>query len=126
MSALVSLVLVLGLGPGAHAAPGLARTADIIVLDRPQTAYAQDTGASILCGRPMALSAAVTLDLDNVSALCTSRDLGTAPMEARSIAFNTGAPEASVWAMVVLGFACVGAFLRGRRRARGGSSRSSK
>ena len=129
-SALASLILVLGLSAGAQAASRPATTAGIPVFDaRPQSAaYASDTDASILCGRAIALNAAIILDPANASAICADGgDFGIPRTEGRSVAFIGGlVPEASVWAMIMLGFAGVGAFLRGRRRARGGSSRSSK
>lgn len=126
--ALVSLVLVLGLSPGAHAASRLASTAGVAVFDRrsPSAAYAPDAGASPLCGRAIALNAAVALASDTASASCADDgDFGIARAEGRSLAYVGLVPEASVWAMIIVGFTGVGAFLRGRRRARGRSSRSS-
>jgi hypothetical protein len=124
-SALASLVLVLGISSGALATVTMAH---IAVLDgRPSSpASTPDTNASIGCGQAIALRAAVALDPDGAAAICADGGhFDIALTQGRGLTYMGGlVPEASTWAIVMAGFAVVGAFLRGRRRARRGSSSS--
>jgi len=125
LSALASLALVLGLSSGALAT---VTTTDIAILDGrpPSPASTPDTSVSIGCGRAIALRAAVALDPDGAAAACADGGhFDIALTQGRGLTYMAGlVPEASTWAMVVAGFAVVGAFLRGRRRSRRGSSSS--
>jgi hypothetical protein len=67
------------------------------------------TGATIQCGRAIALNAAVTMDSNSISTACTAHGLSglgavTSPM-----------PEPSSWALMIGGFGAIGALLRRRR-----------
>ena len=68
-----------------------------------------NTGATI-CGRAIALTAAVTMDTNTVANTCES-DFG-------SKGFSGGAiPEPATWAMLILGVAMIGVAARRRREA---------
>jgi type VI secretion system secreted protein VgrG len=69
-----------------------------------------NTGAQILCGRALASTAAVTLDTNTVINDCPSGgDFG-------SYGFSGRVPEPATWAMMISGFAFVGAHQRRMRR----------
>ena len=70
-----------------------------------------DTGANIACGRAIALTAAVTMDTNNVGIGGCDSPPGGSPSGA--------IPEPSTWAMMLLGFAGLG--FAGYRRTRTGS-----
>jgi hypothetical protein len=76
-----------------------------------------NSGAAILCGRAIALSAAVTLDSNQVSNSCGQ---GGVPGDFGSLGFAGGqglaVPESSTWALMVLGLGGVGWAMRRRRR----------
>jgi len=66
------------------------------------------SGASILCGRAIALNAAITMDSNSISTACTGHGLSglgavTSPM-----------PEPSSWALMIGGFGLIGTLLRRR------------
>jgi hypothetical protein len=66
-----------------------------------------NTGASILCGRAIALNGAVTMDTNTITNDCSgSGDGGGATV-----------PEPAAWTLMIVGFAGVGVGLRNRRRA---------
>ncbi len=60
-----------------------------------------NTGANISCGRAIALNGAVTLDSNTINAGCG--------------AVTGSVPEPATWAMMLTGFFCVGAIMRGSR-----------
>jgi len=67
-----------------------------------------NTGAKILCGRAIALNAAVTLDTNTISNSCGAGDFG-------SKGYSGGGAEVAepaTWAMLVFGFAFVGGMVR--------------
>ena len=64
------------------------------------------TGATIQCGRAIALVGAVTLDSNMVSIGCTGGSGGPPP----------GVPEPATWAMMLVGFGGLGLALRSSRR----------
>lgn len=80
-----------------------------------------ETGARILCGRALALRAAVTLDTNVISNDCLNGgDLGSGRTDFGSRGFDpevTAIPEPATWAMLVLGLGASGAILRRRRLA---------
>jgi type VI secretion system secreted protein VgrG len=80
------------------------------------------TSAKILCGRAIALNAAVTMDTNTVSSNCSGGgDYGTDRSDFGSIGFTGGGstpvPEPDVWALMVVGFGVLGIGLRGPRRS---------
>ncbi len=79
-----------------------------------------NTGASILCGRAIALVAAVTLDSNSISSDCSGGGaLGSGRTDFGSGGFaDNTVPEPESWAMLIAGFGMIGA--RMRRRARTG------
>jgi len=81
--------------------------------------------ASILCGRAIALNAAVTMDTNTVSADCTGAgaigsnrvDFGSQGFSGSGDMTAVGAvPEPGTWAMMVIGFGLVGGAIRRQRR----------
>jgi Ice-binding-like/PEP-CTERM motif len=86
------------------------------------TSITFDTGATLLCGRAIALTGAVTLDGNSLSNGCGGDgDLGSGRMDFGSQGFaGTGdqvgaVPEPASWAMMIAGFGLTGATLRRRR-----------
>lgn len=84
-----------------------------------------NNSATILCGRAIALNAAVTMDTNTISADCTgSGALGTNRTDFGSQGFSgSGAitsvgavPEPGTWAMMVIGFGMFGGAMRRQRR----------
>jgi type VI secretion system secreted protein VgrG len=77
------------------------------------------TGATIICGRALALNGAVTMDTNTVSDSCTGGgSYGTGRTDFGSYGFSGGAvPEAPAWAMILGGLAGLGLVLRARARA---------
>ncbi len=86
-----------------------------------------NTSASIICGRAIALNAAVTLDTNVISDNCSNGgDYGTGRTDFGSDGFSgantfkAGTPEPATWALMMIGLAGIGAAVRstrGRRRA---------
>jgi type VI secretion system secreted protein VgrG len=78
-----------------------------------------NTGASIICGRAIALIGAVTMDGNIVSNGCNGGgDVGTGRSDFDSVGFAANAvPEPASWAMLIIGFGAVGTALRRRRVA---------
>lgn len=81
------------------------------------------TGASILCGRALALTGAVTMDGNTISNNCTGTgSLGSGRSDFGSRGFAGladptdpgGVPEPASWAMMLLGFGLTGTMLRRR------------
>lgn len=70
-----------------------------------------NTGAQIVCGRGIALNAAVTLDTNVISNDCGTGDFGS-----KGFSGNNSVPEPTSWAMLVSGFALVGVVARRRSR----------
>ncbi|HEX5376047.1 MAG TPA: ice-binding family protein [Solirubrobacterales bacterium] len=79
-----------------------------------------NTAATILCGRAIALNAAVTMDNNTISNDCSgSGDLGSGRSDFGSIGFSGGGlavPEPSTWAMMIVGMGVVGMMMRRSRR----------
>lgn len=84
-----------------------------------------NNSASILCGRAIALNAAVTMDTNTVSADCTGAGaLGSDRVDFGSQGFSgfggmtdVGAvPEPGTWAMMLVGFGLLGGAMRRQRR----------
>lgn len=75
-----------------------------------------NTGATILCGRAIALNAAVTMDTNSVSDNCAGGgSLGSGRSDFGSNGFSgggTAVPEPATWAMLLIGFSLAGATLR--------------
>ena len=71
-----------------------------------------NTSASILCGRAIALTAAVTMDTNTISNNCSNGgDLGCGRTDFGSAGFSgsvPSVPEPSTWAMMLIGFAGLG------------------
>lgn len=89
------------------------------------TAITLDTGASILCGRALALTAAVTMNGNQISSNCA----GAGSLSSGRTDYGSGGfagvgtvgdavPEPAQWAMLVIGFGGVGTVLRRNRRQR--------
>jgi hypothetical protein len=82
-----------------------------------------NSGASILCGRAIALVGAVTMDSNSISNDCRgSGDLGSGRSDFGSLGFGGGGtaggvPEPASWAMLMIGFGGIGSALRRRRLA---------
>ena len=81
-----------------------------------QMAVTLNTGARILCGRAIALEAAVTLDTNVVSNDCRGGGSGSDDFGSSGFAGNA-VPEPTSWAMMIGGFAGVGMAMRRRRAA---------
>jgi len=78
-----------------------------------------NSGASIICGRAVALVGAVTMDGNSISNNCSGAgDLGSGRNDYGSAGFAGAVPEPAGWAMLIIGFGAVGTALR-RRRAYG-------
>ena len=79
-----------------------------------------DTGAKILCGRAIALVAAVTMDSNAISNNCSLENYGSGRSDFGSAGFSGPSagtvPEPSTWAMMLIGFAGLG--FAGARRTR--------
>lgn len=82
-----------------------------------------NNGAKILCGRAIALNAAVTMDTNTISNDCSGGgDLGSGRSDFGSQGFSgSGAstaavPEPSTWALMLLGFGLVGGTMRSAKR----------
>jgi type VI secretion system secreted protein VgrG len=81
-----------------------------------------DTGAKILCGRAIALVAAVTMDTNTISNNCSNGgDYASGRSDFGSAGFNgqVAVPEPSTWAMLLIGFAGLG--FAGARRTKLGA-----
>ncbi|HLZ76700.1 ice-binding family protein [Phenylobacterium sp.] len=84
-----------------------------------------NTGATILCGRAIALNAAVTMDNNAISSNCAGRGaLGSGATDFGSHGFagldetaGGGIPEPAAWSLMVGGFGLAGAALRRRAKA---------
>lgn len=86
------------------------------------TAVTLTTGASILCGRAIALTAAVTMDGNAISNNCTGTGTlgsGRSDFDSRGFAGDPnaigGVPEPASWALLLTGFGMTGAMLRRRQ-----------
>ncbi len=76
-----------------------------------------NTGAKLLCGRGIALNAAVTLDTNSISNNCSGiGNLGSGISDFGSKGFSGNVPEPASWAMLLTGFGFVGSRLRRHRR----------
>ena len=83
-----------------------------------------NTGATILCGRAIALTAAVTMDTNTVSGNCASgggygsgrTDFGSHGFSGSGGSGGGAVPEPATWALMLLGFGGLGAMLRRQRR----------
>jgi type VI secretion system secreted protein VgrG len=77
-----------------------------------QASITLDTGANILCGRAIALTAAVTMDTNTISNNCSDGgDYGSARTDFGSAGFSgpgVVVPEPSTWALMLAGFAGLG------------------
>jgi len=80
-----------------------------------------NTGATILCGRAIALNAAVTMDGNTISNNCVGAGaLGSGRTDFGSLGFSgsgggAAVPEPASWALMIGGFGMAGAALRRRR-----------
>ncbi len=87
-----------------------------------RTAITINHAARILCGRAVALDAAVTMDGNNVSNNCRSGTLGGNRDDFGSNGFAGGfgssVPEPGAWALLITGFGLVGTALRRGRSVR--------
>jgi type VI secretion system secreted protein VgrG len=77
-----------------------------------------NTGASIACGRALALNAAVTLDTNVISNDCGAGDFGSKGFSGGGLSVSP-TPEPATWAMMLIGFGIVGGLGRATRRRRG-------
>ena len=83
-----------------------------------QASITLNTGASILCGRALAITAAVSLDTASVSNSCSGGgDLGTHRSDFGSRGFSGAVPEPASWALMGLGIGAAGLGFRRRRNA---------
>jgi len=82
------------------------------------TSITLTTGASILCGRAIALDAAVTMDTNVISSDCTAEDFDSGRTDSGSIGFSGGSlaavPEPSSVLLLTAGLLGVGATMRTR------------
>jgi len=82
------------------------------------TAITLNTSASILCGRAIALNAAVTMDTNAISNDCTTEDFDSARSDFGSLGFSEGSlaavPEPSSVLLLTAGLLGVGATMRTR------------
>jgi type VI secretion system secreted protein VgrG len=77
-----------------------------------------NTAAKILCGRAIALNAAVTMDTNTISNNCTGGDIGSGRTDFGSYGFSAQpVPEPGTWAMMALGLAGFAGLAWKRRRA---------
>lgn len=84
-----------------------------------------NTGATILCGRAIALTAAVTMDTNTVSSNCAGggdygsgrTDFGSHGFSGSGVSGGGAIPEPSAWVLMIGGFGLTGAALRRRRTA---------
>ena len=77
-----------------------------------------NTGAKILCGRAIALTAAVTMDGNTISNNCANgTDFGSHGFSGSGGSGGGAIPEPSAWALMLGGFGLAGAALRRRRTA---------
>ena len=82
------------------------------------TSITLNTGATILCGRAIALTAAVTMDTNTISNNCANgSDFGSHGFSGSSDLGGGAIPEPSAWALMLGGFGLTGAALRRRRTA---------
>jgi type VI secretion system secreted protein VgrG len=81
-----------------------------------RTAITINHAARILCGRAIALDAAVTMDGNAISNDCRGGDLGSGRSDFSSGGFAGGditpVPEPGAWALLITGFGLVGTVLR--------------
>lgn len=106
-------------GSGATLGTGTAFAGNIIA----GTSVTLTTGASILCGRAIALTGAVTMDSNSISGNCSGAGaLGSGRTDYGSRGFAGladpngpgGVPEPASWAMMLVGFGLTGTMLRRR------------
>ena len=108
-----------GVGSSATLGTTTAFAGNIIALD----SITLNTGATILCGRAIALTAAVTLDTNTISGNCAGGgNYGSGRTDFGSHGFSgsgggAAVPEPSAWALMLGGFGLTGAALRRRRTA---------
>jgi type VI secretion system secreted protein VgrG len=77
-----------------------------------------NTTAKILCGRAIALTAAVTMDTNTISNDCVGGNIGSGRTDFGSYGFSAQpVPEPGTWAMMGLGLASFGGLAWNRRRA---------
>jgi hypothetical protein len=81
-----------------------------------------NTGATILCGRAIALNAAVTMDTNTISNDCTAlngpnkiNDFGSAGFSGGTLAAVTAVPEPETYAMLLAGLGLIGFTARRRK-----------
>lgn len=79
------------------------------------TSITLNTGATILCGRAIALTAAVTMDTNTISNNCANgADFGSHGFSGSSGSGGGAIPEPSTWALMIGGFGLAGTALRRR------------
>jgi type VI secretion system secreted protein VgrG len=78
-----------------------------------------DTGANILCGRAIALSAAVTMDTNAISNNCTAENFSSGRSDFGSTGFSgvpvAAVPEPETYAMLLAGLGLIGFTARRRK-----------
>jgi len=108
-------------GSSATLGTGTAFTGNILA----DQSISLNTGATILCGRAIALNAAVTMDNNTISSNCAgdgalasgATDFGSHGFAGLGETTGGGIPEPATWSLMVGGFGLAGAALRRRAKA---------
>lgn len=125
-SASAADIVVLGGGPGSGiffnigSSATLGTGSTVVGNLFANTAITLATGARILCGRALALNAAVTLDTSSISNNCSANDNGSGRSDFGSQGYSSldaiePLPEPDTWALLLCGLGGIGTLLRRRR-----------